>query len=1090
MTIGGAGIAATLGIDATAGAATTAAAHAKVVAPQRTSGRAAQQQSVPSVLKGHIGRSGPAVAATPDVPRATAASKTFTVDTTNDANLATKASKTCVASTATGLCTLRAAIEAADNDAGHVDTVKVPAGTYDLSTAKGLGTLYVYNSMIIDGPSTGSAVVSGHTHHFEDIEVYEDITGFSPAVEISDLTVTDGGTGGFTEGGDIGLFGAALTLSGDTITDGEAYQGGDIAVDGGSLWADSATTISTSTAFVGGGIWNTLGAVFIGGSTLTKNSAYVGAAVIQNGSMVTEGATFSNNSGAYGGAVYNGGTWIDSDSTYTDNHIYTTSGAPTQTKIFGGDVDNVWIATISGSTFTGTANEVTTTETINGGVLYNGNVMTLDDVTVSDTSTPCGHCVVLGGVVDTSTTTNKTYGGSDTSALTIDGLTVTGTSNGTTTGHAKIEGGVVLNSESHATLSGLDISKTTNDTKSNDIYGGALTTYDVSEVTGSTITNTVDNGAGDSEVAGAAQFTAATTVTGLSISGTSITVGTDATVEGGALYDGEVGSLHDVSIEGTTIRAAGAEIFGGALFTTASSGVQDTTISGTTIKDEGTHGELAGGGWFNVNALTASDDQVLDTTVATNANMNGGAFDSAGTGPATIADSTFAGTTVDATGTNDVYGGVAAFTAGATLTNVTMDDSTTTAKASAVASILDVETAVQLTNDTIANDTLKTSTGGALGHTQGGVRMTGTQLVAFKNTIVATTPATANCNDEGSDIPFVSAGGNIDSGSSCGFTQSSDQSTTNPKVAAVAANGGSVETAALEYGSPAIGHGVTAGAPSNDARGFARHAGHIDVGAFQTSGQGYWEVASDGGVFTFGTATFYGSMGGTPLVAPVVGIAATPDQGGYWEVASDGGVFAFGDAQFHGSMGGIKLNAPVVGIAAAPTGKGYWEVASDGGVFAFGTATFYGSMGGKKLNAPVVGIAAAPTGDGYWEVASDGGIFNFGTAAGFHGSMGGKALNAPVVGIAAAPTGDGYSLVASDGGIFDFGPGAGFYGSMGGKKLNAPVVGIADTPDGGGYWEFAADGGIFNFGDAGFTGSMGGKKLNAPVVGGAGFERR
>ena len=56
MTIGGAGIAATLGIDATAGAATTAAAHAKVVAPQRTSGRAAQQQSVPSVLKGHIGR--------------------------------------------------------------------------------------------------------------------------------------------------------------------------------------------------------------------------------------------------------------------------------------------------------------------------------------------------------------------------------------------------------------------------------------------------------------------------------------------------------------------------------------------------------------------------------------------------------------------------------------------------------------------------------------------------------------------------------------------------------------------------------------------------------------------------------------------------------------------------------------------------------------------------------------------------------------------------------------------------------------------------------------------------------------------------
>ncbi len=34
---------------------------------------------------------------------------------------------------------------------------------------------------------------------------------------------------------------------------------------------------------------------------------------------------------------------------------------------------------------------------------------------------------------------------------------------------------------------------------------------------------------------------------------------------------------------------------------------------------------------------------------------------------------------------------------------------------------------------------------------------------------------------------------------------------------------------------------------------------------------------------------------------PVVGMAATPDGQGYWLVASDGGVFSFGDAGFHGS---------------------------------------------------------------------------------------------------------------------------------------------------------------------------------------------
>ena len=50
-------------------------------------------------------------------------------------------------------------------------------------------------------------------------------------------------------------------------------------------------------------------------------------------------------------------------------------------------------------------------------------------------------------------------------------------------------------------------------------------------------------------------------------------------------------------------------------------------------------------------------------------------------------------------------------------------------------------------------------------------------------------------------------------------------------------------------------------------------------------------------------------------------------------MASDGGIFAFGDAGFFGSMGGKPLNKPIVGIASTPDGQGYWEVASDGGIF-------------------------------------------------------------------------------------------------------------------------------------------------------------
>ncbi len=59
---------------------------------------------------------------------------------------------------------------------------------------------------------------------------------------------------------------------------------------------------------------------------------------------------------------------------------------------------------------------------------------------------------------------------------------------------------------------------------------------------------------------------------------------------------------------------------------------------------------------------------------------------------------------------------------------------------------------------------------------------------------------------------------------------------------------------------------------------------------------------------------------------------------GYWLVASDGGIFAFGDAAFYGSTGGMTLNKPIVGMAATPDGQGYWLVASDGGIFAFGDA--------------------------------------------------------------------------------------------------------------------------------------------------------
>jgi Cu/Zn superoxide dismutase len=173
------------------------------------------------------------------------------------------------------------------------------------------------------------------------------------------------------------------------------------------------------------------------------------------------------------------------------------------------------------------------------------------------------------------------------------------------------------------------------------------------------------------------------------------------------------------------------------------------------------------------------------------------------------------------------------------------------------------------------------------------------------------------------------------------------------------------------------------------------------AGTFSSSGPaaGYWLVATDGGIFAYGDASFLGSTGNMKLTKPVVGMTATPSGDGYWVVASDGGIFAYGDAPFAGSTGALKLNQPVVGMATTQSGNGYWLVAADGGVFNFGDAVLYGSLGATKLNARIVGMAATTTGEGYWLFASDGGVFAFGDAA-FMGSAGGTKLNAPIVGAA------------------------------------------------------------------------------------------
>jgi hypothetical protein len=128
-------------------------------------------------------------------------------------------------------------------------------------------------------------------------------------------------------------------------------------------------------------------------------------------------------------------------------------------------------------------------------------------------------------------------------------------------------------------------------------------------------------------------------------------------------------------------------------------------------------------------------------------------------------------------------------------------------------------------------------------------------------------------------------------------------------------------------------------------------------------GRGYWLAASDGGVFTFGDAGYYGSASGSVGGKPVVAIASTVDGGGYWLVGSDGAVHNFGDAALLGEPGGqavaiAQAPASAWGSSGQAAGGSYWVAGPFGTVTGFGDASFEGDLASPP-DAPVVALVAA-----------------------------------------------------------------------------------------------------------------------------------
>ena len=215
-------------------------------------------------------------------------------------------------------------------------------------------------------------------------------------------------------------------------------------------------------------------------------------------------------------------------------------------------------------------------------------------------------------------------------------------------------------------------------------------------------------------------------------------------------------------------------------------------------------------------------------------------------GSATLTDVTFASETAAGDGGGIYNGGTI------TLTNTTLNNNkATTGNGGGIYN----QYKMSLTNVTLSANTADSSNGGAIyqwsyyassllnvtlngnsANSGGAIYRDSARAgaVNLQNTIVANSSNGGNCAGA-----ITSLGYNLDSGNTCGFTQTGDLVNTNPLLEPLADNGGSTRTHALLPGSPAIDAGTNINCPARDQRGIARPVGSAcDIGAFELA----WRV--------------------------------------------------------------------------------------------------------------------------------------------------------------------------------------------------------------------------------------------------------
>ena len=200
---------------------------------------------------------------------------------------------------------------------------------------------------------------------------------------------------------------------------------------------------------------------------------------------------------------------------------------------------------------------------------------------------------------------------------------------------------------------------------------------------------------------------------------------------------------------------------------------------------------------------------------------------------------------------------------------------------------------------------------------------------------------------------------------------------------------------------------------------------------------------------------------------------------GYWSVASDGGIFNYGDRAVLRLDRRPAFNAPMVGMAATPGGG-----ATGGGLRRRDLQL-------RQRRLPRLDGRAAPQRprSSAWRPPQTAGATGWWPPTGASSTTATPASTARRVASTSTSPSWAWRPPPTAAATGWWPPTAGSSttatpasSARRGHPLNKPIVGMAATPDGWGYWLVASDGGIFNYGDAGFFGSTGAFTSTSPSL--------